>query len=121
VLHDTVSVPRLSPGRPRRRPGHLIADKAYSHPSTRRALRRRGIGQHTIPERDDQIAHRHRRGRAGGRPPSFDPELYRQPTSSSAASTGSSNGAGLETQYDKCAINDRSAVLLASLIMWITA
>ena len=35
----------------------LVADKAYSHPSTRTALRRRGI-RHTIPERDDQIARR---------------------------------------------------------------
>ena len=46
----------------------LLADKAYSHPSTRTALRRRGI-KHTIPERDDQIARRKAKGSAGGRPP----------------------------------------------------
>ena len=33
----------------------LLADKAYSHPSTRRELRRRRV-EHTIPERRDQIA-----------------------------------------------------------------
>src|SRR3954453_14768709 len=40
----------------RRRPGRfrLLADKAYSHPSTRHGLRTRGI-PHTIPERSDQI------------------------------------------------------------------
>ena len=48
----------------------LLADKAYSHPSTRTALRRRGI-KHTIPERDDQIARRKAKGSAGGRPPAF--------------------------------------------------
>ena len=36
------AAPAADPGRPRTRPDHLIADKAYSHPSTRRALRRRG-------------------------------------------------------------------------------
>ena len=35
----------------------LLADKAYSHPSTRRELDKRGIA-HTIPERKDQIARR---------------------------------------------------------------
>src|SRR3712207_1218983 len=52
-LLDGIRVPRLGSGRPRKRPDHLIADKAYSHPSTRRALRRRGIA-HSIPEKRDQ-------------------------------------------------------------------
>src|SRR5919112_805602 len=56
---------------------HLLADKAYSHPSTRRELRRRQI-RHTIPERTDQVEHRKSKGSAGGRPPKFDPDLYKQ-------------------------------------------
>ena len=36
--------PRGRPGRPRRRPAKLHADKGYDYPSCRRALRRRGIG-----------------------------------------------------------------------------
>ncbi len=55
----------------------LLADKAYSHPSTRTALRRRWI-KHTIPERDDQIARRKAKGSAGGRPPAFDAAIYKQ-------------------------------------------
>jgi hypothetical protein len=51
------------------RPAHLLADKAYSHPSTRRELRRRRI-RHTIPERRDQVEHRKAKGSSGGRPPS---------------------------------------------------
>ena len=35
----------------------VVADKAYSHPSTRTELRRRRI-KVTIPERSDQIARR---------------------------------------------------------------
>ena len=49
-----------------RRPFRLLADKAYSHPSTRQWLRKRRI-PHTIPERSDQVEHRKRRGSAGGR------------------------------------------------------
>jgi putative transposase len=43
----------------------LLADKAYSHPSTRTALRKRRI-KHTIPERDDQVTRRKAKGSAGG-------------------------------------------------------
>ena len=35
--------PRGRPGRPRRRPAKLHADKGYDYPTCRRALRRRGI------------------------------------------------------------------------------
>ena len=52
----------------------LLADKAYSHPSTRTALRSRRV-KHTIAERKDQIARRKANGSAGGRPPAFDPAL----------------------------------------------
>ena len=40
----------------------LLADKAYSHPSTRTALRSQKI-KHTIPERQDQIDRRKAKGR----------------------------------------------------------
>ena len=56
-LLDEISVARLGPGRPRQRPDRVIADKAYSHPSTRAALRSRGVA-FTCPERSDQVAHR---------------------------------------------------------------
>jgi hypothetical protein len=69
---DAVRVPRLSAGRPRRRPETVIAAKAYSSRAIRPAgpagLRRRGI-RAVIPERSDQVGNRQRRGSAGGRPP----------------------------------------------------
>jgi transposase len=57
-LVDAVRVPRPGGvGRPRVRPNHLVADKAYSSRANRAGLRARKI-PHTIPERDDQRAHR---------------------------------------------------------------
>jgi transposase len=76
-LLDQVRVARPGRGRPRKRPDRVVADKAYSHPSTRAALRRRGIAV-TIPERSDQINRRAAKGAAGGRPPAFDKDIYKQ-------------------------------------------
>jgi hypothetical protein len=52
------------------RVGRVLADKAYTHPGTRQALRSRRI-KATIPERIDQIARRKAKGSAGGWPPVF--------------------------------------------------
>jgi transposase len=56
-LLDQIRVPRPGPGRPRSKSEAVLADKAYSHPSTRAALRARRI-RFTSPERADQIARR---------------------------------------------------------------
>ncbi|WP_381568156.1 IS5 family transposase [Streptomyces eurythermus] len=77
VLLDRIRVPRTGPGRPRRRPDHVIADKAYSSRGFRSYLRQRGI-PHTIPEKADQPRRRHNRGSGGGRPPGFNREIYRR-------------------------------------------
>jgi transposase len=45
----------------RTRPDRVVADKAYSHLSTRAALRERRI-PFTCPERSDQIKHRRAKG-----------------------------------------------------------
>jgi hypothetical protein len=57
---DDIAVP--TGGRARSRAAVLIADKTYSHPSTRKALRRRQI-RTVIPERSDQKARRTARKR----------------------------------------------------------
>jgi hypothetical protein len=88
VLHG-IRVPRLGPGRPRTRPGRVLADKADSSRANRAWLRCPGI-RAVIPEKDDQAAHRRARvtGVAGHRPST------RPPTSCAtrwrAGSTGSS-------------------------------
>ncbi len=71
-----IRVPRPGPGRPRCRPRRVLADKAYGSRANRAYLRSRGIAC-TIPEKADKVRHCKARGSAGGRPPAFDPELYK--------------------------------------------
>ena len=56
---------RSARARVRSRPQRVLADKAYSHPSTLHALRERGIGA-VIPEKSDQIARAKPRGELAG-------------------------------------------------------
>ena len=72
-------------------------------PGQPRLLRCRGIGC-TIPDKDDQAAHR-RQGSKGGRPPAFDPVAYKLGMRWSAGSTGSS-GTG---RWPPDTTNSRSA------------
>ncbi len=52
---EKIRVPRPGPGRPRKKPDSVAADKAYSNGPCRDYLRRRGI-RHTIPEKTDSQA-----------------------------------------------------------------
>lgn len=94
----------------------LLADKAYSHPSTRRELRRRRV-KHTIPERRDQTAARKAQGSTGGRPPAFDTEIYKQPNTIERSFNRAKQWRGVATRYDKYALTFLGGVLLASTIM----
>lgn len=98
------------------RPEHLLGDKAYSHPSTRRELRRRRIG-HTIPERRDQVEHRKQKGSAGGRPPKFDRERYQQRNTVERGFGRFKQWRGIATRYDKYARTYLGGVLLAATVM----
>ncbi len=106
------------PGRPRTRPGRLVADKAYSHPSTRAALRRRGI-RHTIPERADQKEWRARRGSRGGRPPAFDREAYRARNVVERCFNRLKQNRALATRYAKRAALYRALVVIAAIRIWL--
>jgi transposase len=118
VLND-ITVPARSAGRARRwRPERVIADKAYSHPSTRQALRHKGI-KATIPERSDQVAHRKAKGRAGGRPPAFDPAVYRGRNVVERAFNRLKQWRAIATRYDKHARNYRAGIVLASILLWL--
>ncbi|WP_373293134.1 IS5 family transposase [Saccharothrix coeruleofusca] len=77
-LLDGIRVARTGPGHPRVRPEAVTADKAYSHTSTRQAMRTRHV-RFTCPERKDQIARRASLGSHGGRPPAFDLGTVRWP------------------------------------------
>ncbi len=117
-LLDAVRVwhPEGSPGRPRKRPAHLLADRGYSFPRCRELLRRRGI-PHTIPERKDQKERRV--GRPGGRRPSFDREAYRRRNVVERCVNRLKQWRGIATRYEKRAVNYQAMVVIASLMMWL--
>jgi transposase len=94
----------------------LLADKAYSHPSTRDTLRRLRI-PHTIPERSDQLDYRKRRGRRGGRPPGFDSAIYRERNTVERGFNRLKQWRGIATRYDKYALTYYGGVLLAATII----
>jgi len=116
VLAD-IRVPRLAGGRPRTRPDAVIADKAYSAGTYRRALHARGI-KVVIPEKSDEIAARKRRGHRGGRPRGLDTTAYRRRNVVERHSALTKQWRGLATRYDKLAITYRAAVVLAACITW---
>lgn len=93
----------------------VLADKAYSHNSTRSRLREMRI-RHTIPEKSDQIAWRKAQGSAGGRPPAFDPDTYRRRNTVERSFNRLKQWRGVATRYDKYATTYLGGVLLASLI-----
>jgi len=119
-LLDQIAVGRAGPGRPRKRPDRVLADKAYSHPSTRAALRRRGIA-FTSPEKSDQIARRAAKAPRGGRPPAFDPQLYADRNVVERCFNRLKQFRDLATRYAKRAAYYRSEIILAATVLWLRA
>ncbi len=116
LLHG-LRVPRVGPGRPRTRPEAVLADKAYSSRAHRQRLRAAGVNA-VIPEPADQIAHRRRRGSAGGRPPAFDPARYRDRNVVERNYALMKQWRGRATRDDKHATNHRAAAVLHTVITW---
>jgi transposase len=115
---DGIWVPRPGGrGRSRKRPAHLIADKGYSYPACRQLLRRRGI-RHTIPERHDQWKCR---ATCSGQPPAFDPVMYRRRNVIERCVNKLKQWRGIATRYEKRAVNYRAMVVIAALMLWLTA
>ncbi|MFC8867995.1 IS5 family transposase [Streptomyces sp. NPDC057148] len=112
-----IRVPRRGLGRPRTRPETVLADRAYSSRAIRGHLRRRGI-RAVIPQPVDQIGHRLRRGRAGGRPPGFDAEAYKQRNTVERCISRLKQWRGLAMRTDKLALAYEAALHLAAILIW---
>ncbi|MFE9443985.1 IS5 family transposase [Streptomyces sp. NPDC006602] len=118
TVMDGIRVPRTGPGRPRRRPDRVLADKAHSSRVIRAGLRRRGI-KATIPERSDQIDNRRRRGSLGGRRPPFDPEAYKHRNVVERCFSRLKQFRAVATRFDKLASRYEAGLHPGSLILWL--
>lgn len=115
---DQISVGRDGPGRPRKRPDQVLADKAYSHPSTRAEMRARHI-TFTCPERSDQIARRKAKGSAGGRPPDFDADAYKGRNVVERCFNKLKQFRDLATRYAKRLAYYRAELTIAAIVLWL--
>src|SRR4051794_16645441 len=117
-LLQGISGGRTGPGRPPQRPGPVVAQKGFPHPSTRTALRSRGIA-FTCPEKSDQIARRKAKGSAGGRPPAFDQDIYAGRNVVERCFARLKHFRALATRYAKRAAYFRTALVIAAIVLWL--
>lgn len=120
MLIDALSEIRVSgrTGRPRSRPDRVLADKGYPSKANRAWLREHGIAA-TIPERDDQIAHRLKRP---GRPIDFgreQRERYKHRNVVERCFNKLKQWRGIAMRSDKTARNYHSAICLAATLQWV--
>jgi transposase len=95
-----------------------MADKAYSSAANRAYLRRRGI-KTVIPVKEDQKAHRRARGCAGGRPPVFDPEYYKQRNTVERCFSKLPQFRAVATRFDKRQAIYQGTIDIASVRIWL--
>jgi transposase len=109
---------RTRRGRPRTRPDRLLADKAYSNQTIRSYLRRRRI-KATIPQKSDQQKARLVKGSAGGRPPAFDPEAYKQRNTTERAHNRLKAFRAVAMRTDKREFVYNGTIDVASIRIWL--
>jgi transposase len=114
---DRIRVPsRIGPDRTR--PDAVAADKAYPSRANRTYLRRRRITA-VIPEKTDQIKNRKKKGRRGGRPISFDHDLYKVRNTIERCFNRMKNWRAIATRYCKKPDSYLAALHLCATFIWL--
>lgn len=116
---EQIRVPGIA-GRPRTRPDRVLADKGYPSRANRAWLRQRGTAV-TIPERDDQIAHRRNHP---GRPIDFGEHQrrrYRGRNVVERCFNKLKQWRGIAMRSDKTARNYHAGLCLAATMHWLSS
>lgn len=111
---------RLPAGRPRTRPAAVAGDKAYSSRANRAHLRKRRI-KAVIPEKKDQAANRRKKGSRGGRPVTYNADLYRDRNTVERAINKLKDWRGIATRYDKTPESYLAGLHLRAATIWISS
>ncbi|MFF8513539.1 transposase [Streptomyces sp. NPDC015492] len=110
-----IRVPRNGPGRPRIRPNTVLAT-ARTHPARSEITSADAGSALSFPSRPTRsVGHRLRRGRAGGRPPAFDAEAYKQRNAVERCINRLKQWRGLAMRTDKLAIAYQAAL---AILIW---
>jgi len=118
ALMADIRITRRRGGRPRTRPDRVLADKAYSSAKLRKSLRARGI-KATIPQPVNQVNARIAKGSAGGRPPAFDKQRYRDRNTVERGINLLRGYRAVATRYDKREFVYKGTIDVASIKIWL--